>query len=275
MARGGCASGPFALWKVAESGERPSPPPPVNLLSGVLGSAFSIRRLKVPVPDAPRLAPIIRRRLTAVKTWRAAPNHGDRDMKFGKILTAGLIAGLATLVPASASATTTLLDLVDAPDQVNTPYSFDIVATSSSLTISFGGYQVPGVQVANYISLSTAGGANLLDRNWTFAPAPTGSWALQLDDSTSVNALIFYGTDVGSYDVFSQTISAVAGTTYRLAFLTYVNSTDLPPENGFRVTTDGTVAAVPEPASWALMIGGFAVAGGAMRRRQHGRIRFA
>jgi hypothetical protein len=28
--------------------------------------------------------------------------------------------------------------------------------------------------------------------------------------------------------------------------------------------------AVPEPASWALMIAGFALVGGAIRRRQHG-----
>jgi hypothetical protein len=32
--------------------------------------------------------------------------------------------------------------------------------------------------------------------------------------------------------------------------------------------TIGTVAAVPEPASWAMMIGGFGLIGGAMRRRK-------
>jgi hypothetical protein len=31
-------------------------------------------------------------------------------------------------------------------------------------------------------------------------------------------------------------------------------------------------AAVPEPASWALMIGGFGIAGGALRRRRFGRL---
>ncbi|SNS18848.1 PEP-CTERM protein-sorting domain-containing protein [Sphingomonas laterariae] len=40
------------------------------------------------------------------------------------------------------------------------------------------------------------------------------------------------------------------------------------------VRFDGTVAAVPEPASWAMMIGGFGLVGGAMRRR-HVQLSFA
>jgi hypothetical protein len=187
-----------------------------------------------------------------------------------------LIAALASLAPASAGATT-LLDLVDAPDQVDTPYSFDIKATSFSLTISFAGYHVPGVEMANYISLGAVGGANLLGQDWDFTPAPMGSYAVQLPDSTSVNAVLFYGTEAGSYDIFSQTIATVAGTVYRLNFLLFVNNVDVAPENGFRVTTDGELvsAPVPEPASWAMMIGGFALVGGAMRRHRAMRVSFA
>lgn len=185
-----------------------------------------------------------------------------------------LVATFVSLAPASADATI-LLDLVDAPEQVNTPYSFDILATSSSLTISFAGYQVPTVQLVNYISLTTAGGSNLLARTWSFTPAPTGSYARQGDDSTSVNALLFYGTDEGSYDTFSQMITAIAGNTYRLSFLFYEDEGS---PNGLRVTTDGDRATspAPEPSSWATMIGGFAMVGGAMRRRRYRtRIRFA
>jgi hypothetical protein len=182
-----------------------------------------------------------------------------------------LIATFVSLTPASAEATI-LLNLVDAPDQVDTPYSFDILATSSNLTISFAGYNAPLVQLVNYIGLSKAGGSNLLGRTWTFTPAPTGSWALQANDSTSVNALLFYGTDVGSYDTFSQTISAVAGSAYRLSFMFYEDGSP----NGLRVTTDGDLAAspAPEPSTWMSMIGGFAMVGGAMRR-QRTRVRFA
>ena len=37
----------------------------------------------------------------------------------------------------------------------------------------------------------------------------------------------------------------------------------------------GNIGAVPEPANWALMIGGFGMIGGAMRRRQRMTVRFA
>ena len=44
-------------------------------------------------------------------------------------------------------------------------------------------------------------------------------------------------------------------------------------QNPFTLTSGNN--AVPEPASWAMMIGGFALAGGAMRRRQAARVAFA
>ena len=39
--------------------------------------------------------------------------------------------------------------------------------------------------------------------------------------------------------------------------------------------TPGTQSAVPEPASWAMMVGGFGLIGGAMRRRQRTNLHFA
>lgn len=41
------------------------------------------------------------------------------------------------------------------------------------------------------------------------------------------------------------------------------------------VVEQRSAPAVPEPASWAMMIGGFAIAGGAMRRRMTATVRFA
>ncbi len=46
------------------------------------------------------------------------------------------------------------------------------------------------------------------------------------------------------------------------------------PACGFSRTVEG-VAPVPEPASWAMMIGGFALAGGAMRRKRRVAVRYA
>ena len=52
--------------------------------------------------------------------------------------------------------------------------------------------------------------------------------------------------------------------------LGFTNST-----GNFYLSRNVTVAAVPEPASWAMMIAGFGVVGGAMRRRQRTAFRFA
>jgi hypothetical protein len=41
------------------------------------------------------------------------------------------------------------------------------------------------------------------------------------------------------------------------------------------VTLDVATGAVPEPASWAMFLGGFGVIGGALRRRQQATVRFA
>ncbi len=62
---------------------------------------------------------------------------------------------------------------------------------------------------------------------------------------------IGYGTNV---------TLAAAGNIYAL-----VNDTYRPNDVG---SYDVSVAAVPEPASWAMMIGGFGMVGGAMRRRK-------
>jgi hypothetical protein len=63
----------------------------------------------------------------------------------------------------------------------------------------------------------------------------------------------------GDFIVFAD--GSASGVVLRgdIGFRSYVDVRDLPP------------AAVPEPASWALMIGGFALAGGALRRRRSGR----
>ena len=47
--------------------------------------------------------------------------------------------------------------------------------------------------------------------------------------------------------------------------------------NGFRIAAQSGYFenAVPEPATWAMMIGGFGLVGGAMRRRTHRTVTFA
>ena len=67
--------------------------------------------------------------------------------------------------------------------------------------------------------------------------------------------------------------SLVAGTAYTLEFQGLTNSGDHTAFiDALNFTFVPTVGGVPEPASWALMIAGFGLVGGAMRRRAQVRI---
>jgi hypothetical protein len=171
-------------------------------------------------------------------------------------VTAG--ASAATLFLASASAqATVLLDLVDAPSTANLVYNLAFVASDTSTIISIGGYQVPGSEqtVQNGLFLNGTG-ANLLGSPWTLTPAASGSLTFTFGDGTSVPALLFLGTSIGSYDTYSQTIATTIGSSYTLTFH-YANSGGS--GSGLLVTEVGAnqVAAVPEPSTWAMMILGF------------------
>ncbi|NIJ08952.1 hypothetical protein FHS31_002582 [Sphingomonas vulcanisoli] len=89
--------------------------------------------------------------------------------------------------------------------------------------------------------------------------------------STSSSLLgIVYGPDVNIYTgavlggdaytggeiVTSQTLSSPCAAGNNIC------------DTNFRFTTTGDAAAVPEPASWAMMVGGFALLGATLRRRR-------
>jgi PEP-CTERM motif len=187
----------------------------------------------------------------------------------GKMKTQSLLAGAAIALAISfaasqaSAADTVLLQLTDAT--FTESYDLAFTAVDATTTISFAGYNVPSFEDAtdNGLYLNDAG-PNLLGAVWSFAAAPTGSDSFTFDDGTAVPALAFGSVDVGSYDVYSQSIATTAGSSYNLHF-NYVGE-DTPA--GFIVTTSGSTGAVPEPATWALMISGFMGAGVALRRRR-------
>lgn len=67
---------------------------------------------------------------------------------------------------------------------------------------------------------------------------------------------------LGDWRQFTRTFTATGATTL-LEFQNHDNAFQ-----NFALIDDVSVTAVPEPAAWALMIGGFAVAGAALRRRK-------
>ena len=180
-------------------------------------------------------------------------------MKFNSMI----LATIGSVGLASSAHAVTLLSLTNPTPGSSASYSLSFVATGTSSTLSDGGYQVPSfTQFTN--NVVSGGAGNLLGQVWTFTPAASGSDSDQYNDGTSVNALDFGGVTEGSYDVYSQTFATTPGATYIYSF-------DVPRfagnPNGFFVDVTNATGAVPEPASWALMLVGLGLVGFTMRNR--------
>jgi len=151
-----------------------------------------------------------------------------------------------TFIGASAAQADTLLNLIDAPGQTNTPFSlpFTVSSLAAAVELTIAGYQVPSFEQTTQIGLFLNGiGPNLLGSNWDFEPAPSGSNATTFNDGSSVPGLNFGGTVVGSFDTFSQTIEAVPGASYSLNFL-YSNSSANAPSG---LLASAAISLVPSP----------------------------
>lgn len=104
----------------------------------------------------------------------------------------------------------------------------------------------------------------------TFAVTP-GSYQVTLNTGDTANSIYesFPGNTTGQFIGLTSTtaftgvtLRATTGFSYTLDTLIYGSSAPV------------QAAAVPEPATWAMMVGGFGLAGGAMRRRRS-TVRFA
>lgn len=166
--------------------------------------------------------------------------------------------------PSVASASVTLLSQTDLPNQTNTPTSLNFVAGSNSTVLSVAGYNVPSFIDLTDIELTLMGAStNLLGQTFAFTPASSAC----TDASQSgpgafgTNNLSLGSVCVGDNDIFSQTFATTIGASYTLSFL--LSNSEVP--NGLTITATDAVAAVPEPASWAMMLLGFAGMGFSLR----------
>ena len=107
-------------------------------------------------------------------------------------------------------------------------------------------------------------------------PAAPGSFLLNFQSTRDFSAL-----DTGEFLNFSISFpGAVPGpvqtpdVTMGIAELTLFGGSDLLAASG-DVTQIDVVTAIPEPASWAMMIAGFGLIGGALRRRPMRKVRVA
>lgn len=192
-----------------------------------------------------------------------------------KFLAIASAAVLSATMPSTANAAVTV-NL----DQVGT----SVIATASG-TLSLSGlvyfsnsYTLTSAVNGSggYVGSGTAGSS--LDSYTGFAgPASFGTGGLMYATDNAGTAFAVNGTNFGTPVVFVQSGyvsgSAIAST------LTFANSTfaSLGLDQGvyaYASSNDtvtvriGSVAAVPEPATWAMMVGGFGMLGSALRRRR-------
>lgn len=185
-------------------------------------------------------------------------------------------AALAFATPVTAA--TTLLDVTNLPQQFVTPESFTFTATSSTTTLNFQGYDIPGTLALVNLFFATTGTslttANNLLAGQTFTATPSGCSAPFNTFGTGstgiygASDLTFGGTCTGMYDTLSSTVNTVAGLSYTLSFSltsSAAGSTGLRISEGVLANDTG---AVPEPATWAMMLLGFGAIGAALRRRK-------
>ncbi|CAM3231472.1 PEP-CTERM protein-sorting domain-containing protein [Sphingomonas antarctica] len=180
-------------------------------------------------------------------------------------LTNGLVCAA---VPANAARVVTAIDA----DLFDGAYTF--AEQGAGFTFGFNGDYFGGGPVT--VSTSTGGQVNTIfgqpttnfadgrGRPVTFGPS------MQYADFASATPIRFTNGD----NFIGLRAVTATGTYYGYAFTTnnVLNSV------GFENVADRVVTAiqgVPEPASWALMLGGFGVIGTAVRRRQRSTVAFA
>jgi hypothetical protein len=197
------------------------------------------------------------------------------------LLAAGAVLALAAAAPAHAATVTDAVgDFLptyagpqdDDLDVISFSVIFDDVADAFRLTAAMAGDIDPGTAGLYAIGVNTGTGpiapfANIGAPNVRFNQVV----AVQKSGAAAVGANPLTATVLGN--VFSIVVplsllpsTGFAPTDYgfniwpRVGFGNNNQISDFAPN-------DGTLAAVPEPASWALMIAGFGLAGGLLRRR--------
>lgn len=166
----------------------------------------------------------------------------------------------ASLMLAGAAHATVLVNETNSTNGLDESFSFNLTATGPTLSVSFAGYNPPGIDSATNISLTSGGGPTLLGPTWNF----TGAGGACSASSQSPTELSFEGQCSGRYDTYSQTINVTPGEVYALDFSHL--SGGAPTNNGFLVQSSGSLAGgIPEPAEWALMLLGIGLIGAALR----------
>lgn len=139
------------------------------------------------------------------------------------------------------------------------------------LDFDLGGAQRGSSSDNYYAGFEFGAMVDMIDYGFNFF----GSDSIALAGLNSTTGVSTSTSVAGSDPITTRSIFFTAGNAGSLNFYVGTSSSDNvgPLLDGVRLNI--TPGAVPEPASWALMIGGFAIAGAAMRRRSAAAVSFA
>lgn len=166
---------------------------------------------------------------------------------------------------AAAAGPTTSFDFNGTADGSFDGASYDVgpFTLTGDATAGFGGMQVVGGHVdGNVCGAATCGSAF--------------GYAIDFAEPVTAFAATFFGANTNSGLTFTVDGVSFAGPVFNYSFWGFVSDTAfsriiVSGENELHQFDDvrfAAAAAVPEPATWAMMIGGVALAGGSLRRRR-------
>ncbi len=211
------------------------------------------------------------------------PTTTARNLRWEKVGVAGgklyTIATNNGTTPGSALVSFSFLDPSLAPyvTDVTAKFTYFASVTSSPASLSAGQlFQDIGSGSFSFLTTSAitigsttyAAGSNLLSATFSHAVlfGSVGGTSGSVSTSTASGDTLVYSSDFLTFNTSEQDY-AFGLTAINAALARASNKSSL---NSFRASASGNFSAtfVPEPASWALMLGGFGLIGMAARRRK-------
>lgn len=196
-------------------------------------------------------------------------------MKFSKLATTAVAVALAAAATSAAQAAPVLIDFTGLSNgqSINTTYApLGLTFSNANVFQCGGGCPLPNVNGSFAYNNGNAFSAFFAtaQSNLTFQTVSNSSTFAQAFNAS--NVLV---ASIGENQSFPVTNALLSLSGLGIVRVDFSSNGGINGPTLTNLTFDSIRGGVPEPASWALMITGFGLVGGAMRRRKSVRIAFA